>query len=331
MYLSIPKIIKNLCATLCYKVLCTTNYFSALKGIYYPVHYSLTRLIVATHETSTTWRRATYGMQNTMELRHSCLIVETNATSPSNTTKYYNCRMTSKKIDPRHPSTSQILLLSRNCKFNIWLKIRDLLLPKYGGSEHDPTMLVISHPPVCRAYSSHLDDAFCMGNSQHFVLRLSPKFRDMLRLPQKVTFQHAATSKNIAPATKSDTATWLNILICPCHEKWRWCLILLTDKTCSTLRPQDGTLQRQQIFCLPQKKHSNIMTTFPYSILLLPTLLFSSRLFSTFLYSNPFSSTLLWHSLLYSTLIFPTLLYSALRFSTLLFPTELFSLMAKTS
>ena len=44
----------------------------------YPI---LARLIVATHETSSTLRRATSGMQNAMELRHSCLTVPTHETS----------------------------------------------------------------------------------------------------------------------------------------------------------------------------------------------------------------------------------------------------------
>ena len=44
----------------------------------YPI---LARLIVATHETSSTLRRATSGMQNTMELRHSYLTAPTHETS----------------------------------------------------------------------------------------------------------------------------------------------------------------------------------------------------------------------------------------------------------
>ena len=50
--------------------------------------------------------------------------------------------------------------------------------------EHE---LVTSHPPVRRAYFSHLGDAVC-GKINHFALRLSPEF-----------------SLNAAPATKSDT------------------------------------------------------------------------------------------------------------------------------
>ena len=38
-------------------------------------------LIVATHETSCTSRGATYGMQHTMKIRHSCFIVATHETS----------------------------------------------------------------------------------------------------------------------------------------------------------------------------------------------------------------------------------------------------------
>ena len=57
----------------------TTKYYCVLSRTtnYCPV---LICLMVATHETSFTLGRATYGMQSTMELRHSCLIVTTHET-----------------------------------------------------------------------------------------------------------------------------------------------------------------------------------------------------------------------------------------------------------
>ena len=77
----------------------TTQYDSVLQSTTkcYPV---LIRLIVATHETSSTLRGATYGMQNAMELRHSCLKLQhmqrhlhcaDQQESPSNITKYCAC------------------------------------------------------------------------------------------------------------------------------------------------------------------------------------------------------------------------------------------------
>ena len=51
----------------------TTQNYKVLQSVL-PV---LVRLIVATHETSSILRGTTYGMQNTLERRHSCLIVAT--------------------------------------------------------------------------------------------------------------------------------------------------------------------------------------------------------------------------------------------------------------
>ena len=58
----------------------TTKYNKELQSTAkcYP---ALIRLIVATHETSTTLRRGTSAMQYTMELRHPCLTVPTHEMS----------------------------------------------------------------------------------------------------------------------------------------------------------------------------------------------------------------------------------------------------------
>ena len=94
---------------------------------------------------------------------------------PSNITKYCACHE----------------ILSSRCQ----RKIRELRPPIERRSEHNPNIIrtqsdhkiVISHPPLRRPYSSHLADAFCMEKYNISRSGYLPKFRDMLRLPRKVT------------------------------------------------------------------------------------------------------------------------------------------------
>ena len=276
------------------------------------------------------------GCKNTMELRHSCLIVATDATSRTlcGATEVsfqhhqilHLPRTTAlKKIDPRHPPTSpnnycKLLLLPRNCKCNIWLKIRDLLLPIYirriGAWSHRAL-----HFAPARLQSLPVPSwcwrQFCMEKcnvqSTFRAPAISLNFTTCCACHKKLHSNITATSQNIAPATKSDTATAtsLNISksIAPATKNdadawssWRikravHCANKMHPPTSANIWPATKkTLQHHDDFSL--------------------------------LYSAPPYSTLLYSSLLYSSPLYSTL--PTLLFSTLLFPTELFSLMVKT-
>ena len=66
-----------------------------------------------------------------------------------------------------------------------------------GRCDHDPSMirtgsdheLVISHPPVRRAYFLRFGDAFCNKNYNISRSGYLPRFHQILRLPRKVTLQ----------------------------------------------------------------------------------------------------------------------------------------------
>ena len=84
--------------------------------------------------------------------------------------------------------------------------------PIQTWSEPDPTMtppwpnheLVISHPPVRRAYLSRFGDAFLHWKLKHVVLRVSTQISPNTA---PATKSDTPTSPNTAPATKSNTPT----------------------------------------------------------------------------------------------------------------------------
>ena len=225
--------------------------------------------------------------------------------SPSNITKKHTCHEQRhwRRLTPGSLQHYQILLLPRNCKCNIWLKIRDLLLPIYS---EDPSLI--------RPCSSFRTRPFAELTrpilTTHFSWKIAtvniscsgylPKFHDMLRLPQKVTFQHHCNftkycachekwhcnfTKYIAPATKNDADAW---------SSWK---IKRAVHCANKMHPP----MSPNIFACHEKTLQHL-----YSILLLPTLTSSPLLYSDLPYST------LLYTLLYPTPLFSTLLYSIL-------------------
>ena len=146
-------------------------------------------------------------------------------TSPNTAPATQNCTPKSKK---NLPKTAEASILMR------------------GRFEHDPSMirawseheseheLVISHPPVRRAYFSRFGDAFCIENYNISRSGYLSKFHQILRLPRKLTLQDHQ--------------------YCACHAKWLSWLMSVTHDTSFTMRgATDLILQHHQMLRLPRK------------------------------------------------------------------------------
>ena len=173
----------------------TTQYDSVLQSTTkcYPV---LIRLIVATHETSSTLRGATYGMQNAMELRHSCLIVATHETSftlrkaTGVTLQHHQILCAPWKVTVQNMRENGVICSAR--------PIRD-------SSENEPVS-----PQPARQLRLLFALATCIfyRKIQHFALRLSFQFSANTA---PATKSDSWTSPSLAPAARIECVTWMQL------------------------------------------------------------------------------------------------------------------------
>ena len=263
----------------------------------------ISSLILVTYETSFTMRGATSitpqphqmlplprKMMRIIHCRDICNVI-------------YNAR-SNRHRPPTSPNTAPATQKYTPKSKKNSPKTAEASIPTRGRFEHGPSMirtwirawseheLVISHPPVRRAYYFSLfGDAFCIENYNISRSGYLSKFHQILRLPRKLTLMvdvrdiwnviynarsnkhHPPTSPNTAPATEKESHLWSSSHMkrhlqcaeqqasppnltkcCPCHEKWCASFIVVTYATSFTMREATGiALQPHQILRLPRK------------------------------------------------------------------------------
>ena len=196
-------------------------------------------------------------------MKHHLQCAEQQA-STCNVTKYCTCHVT---------WLSWLILLTYETSFT---------MPRAAWSDHDPNpnpirtwsepKLLISHPPVRRAYFSRFGDAFRIENNNISRSGYLPKFDRILRMPRTVTLQHhqimclprkmtlmthdwsSSHMKRHLQCAEHQVSSTNVTKYCACHVKWLAWVILMTYQTFFTLRRATGlTLQPHQILHLPHK------------------------------------------------------------------------------
>ena len=191
-----------------------------------------------------TLRGAAYGMQNAMELRHSCLMVATHEASFTSGRAVYGMQ---NAMELRHAQCAE--------------------------QQKSPSITLRHHQIIfTHETSSTMRGATGVTLQLHRILRLlrrmtlmiDPRHTSNVQYNARSSRSHPPTSPNIAPATKNVSHDWSSSHIkrpVQCAEqqeppsnflplkKWLSWLILVRHETSSTIRgATEVTLQLHQIF-----------------------------------------------------------------------------------
>ena len=175
-------------------------------------------LSVATHETSSTLIRATYGMQNAMERRHSCLIVPTHETSSRMPAPSAGVTFQHRQILPLPWKVTlqhcQMPRLPQKGTTRCVTQIARSVIYSGGRLENDLGMIpewFEAGPRTTRAWTGHLAPA----SSPRLLFAL---WRRILIMILKNNEKYINVTKGCAWHEQ-----WRSNITecCACHEKWR--------------------------------------------------------------------------------------------------------------